>query len=229
MGQIKLSNVYLDMVDKAYPHFNGFKCGYDHERMPLFSPATSKCSVNLYGIFGSDIDLSGAIPKTLGTYLIWKSKNTFEQTNIEDCTIQYTGPRLGNLIDISEYMEGMDTPEKKLLATKMMDEASLYWAVDDWYPMEMAFAKFQEEENRAMDFLESLQDGDDDDDEEEYTLLDYDYEDLEDEDFSDTLEEDQAKHGVTTLDLSDVSDEEYNRIMLLFQTLASKLKIIEEK
>jgi len=214
---IKISNVYLDMIEKAYPYLLGFDCGYDHKRHALFSPATATCSVNLYGIFSKDTDLSKTVNNTLGVYCLWRSKDTNKITNIEDCralpdTPEQQGPPL---INIEDYMFSMDTYEKKMLATKMMSRASLYWMLDDWYPEEEAYLRMEALEDEVIEKMESLlnteEDMYDDEDDDDYL---YDGED-EDEDDGNLLE------------LSDISNEEYGRILTLLHEFDPTTKIVK--
>lgn len=188
MSKISISNVYYDMATKAYQHLFKFSCGYDHPRDVIFSPASSFSDVNMYGIFNTGADFSKNITSTVGSYLIWRSQDTNKVLDIEDCDIlddedQYE-PRQ---IDTKVYLAMFDTDEKKLLAQKMLCEASLYWVIDNWYPLEKAYIFLNSVDDLAIDTLnESL---------DRY---------LEDED----IDEDDI-----FADLSEISEEELKQIM----------------
>lgn len=216
----KLSNVYFDMVEKAYPHLLGFNCGYDHKRHALFTPATKDCPLNLYGIFSTGTDLSNTVTNTLGVYLIWKGKDTNSPLNIEDCVIlDKPIPMLSNLINIEEYMESMDSSEKKMLASQMMNKSSLFWVDDDWYPQAEAYLHMKNTENIAMNYLEEIHNNIN----ENIDDSEFEYDDTED-DYEYDLESDNSSSAM--LEMSDISEEDYNRVISILRTLDPSIKII---
>lgn len=195
------------MVEKAYPHLLGFNCGYDHERQALFTPATSTCEINLYGIFKKDANIGINLEGSAGAYLMWKSKDACQPLKIEDCApiSDNVNPVVHSLININDYMLTFDTTEKKLLATKMLSEVSRYWVEDNWYKEQEAYIKTKALDNVAIDMLET-----------DIEELDYTEEDDSFDDESDTY-----------LDMSDISEEDLSRVMEILKTLNPNIKIIE--